>query len=223
MRALRRPSVWISLTALFFSLAGAAVAKSGLITSKQIQNGTITSADVRNGSLRTQDFRSRDRKELTGPAGPRGRTGAAGATGERGATGPAGTPGAAGSPGAPGAPGLPGQRGPSDVYTQTTTTSGAPASVTVPAGDYLLHALVDVTTADAATPTTCTLAAGGTTVDSSTFTPALGSTAARIPLDGTASPAAQSAVTVTCSTGTTSRNFLSALAVGAVHEQPEGP
>jgi len=79
---------------------------------------------------------------LTGEQGPRGATGPAGATG---ATGPAGATGPRGEKGEKGDTGSSGAAGPSDIFT-TAGTDGIPstatedtrATLTLPAGSYLL-------------------------------------------------------------------------------------
>lgn len=81
----------------------------------------------------------------TGPEGPPGAQGATGAAGAQGPAGPAGEHGPQGERGPQGVPGVPGAAGPSDIY----TTTGSPlqldgtdqdvASLTLPAGSYLLQ------------------------------------------------------------------------------------
>ena len=92
----------------------------------------------------------------TGPRGPRGVTGAPGATGA------AGAPGAAGAAGAPGPVGAQGPAGPSDLYLDSSTsanlTDGVPstiATLSLPAGSYLLTATGYATGATADGTVTC--------------------------------------------------------------------
>jgi hypothetical protein len=98
--------------------------------------------------------------EVVGPAGPQGLTGETGATGARGPSGSNGAAGATGAPGATGATGATGETGargalgpagPSDVYTTTggarsvqSTSEETRATLTLPAGSYLLLGQADV-------------------------------------------------------------------------------
>jgi hypothetical protein len=119
-------SMLVALLALVMAMTGSAVAAS-LITSKQIKNGTIQTKDISKKAL----------KSLRGQRGPTGLAGTAGAAG------------AAGAPGAPGAKGDKGDPGPSHSYTDigglvnfngTANNDTTVASVTVPAGTYVIRA-----------------------------------------------------------------------------------
>ncbi|MCW3007014.1 MAG: collagen-like protein [Solirubrobacterales bacterium] len=111
--------------------------------------------DFANSSASSTD-NSAGSSDTTGPAGPAGPQGLTGETGARGAGGPAGATGAtgakgtAGETGATGATGATGERGaggpagPSDIFTTTgssgltTTSEDTRATLTLPAGAYLL-------------------------------------------------------------------------------------
>jgi hypothetical protein len=139
----RRPSpaTVIAVLALFVALGGTSYAAVKLpknsVGKKQIRTGAVASSEVRNGSLLAQDFRA---GQL--PAGPTGATGARGATGPRGRTG---------ATGARGATGAAGPTGPAADLKPLSTTfsskgvSGAStsvASLTLPAGTWLVLATV---------------------------------------------------------------------------------
>jgi hypothetical protein len=124
-----------SVLALFVALGGSATAalvingkniKAGSITGKSIKNNTIGSSKITDGDLLAKDFKA---GEL--PAGAQGPQGAQGV------------------PGAPGTNGQNGAPGPSDIYA-VGVVSGAlgndsanpttVASLTLPAGSYLIEA-----------------------------------------------------------------------------------
>ena len=111
---------------------------------------------------------------LTGVAGPKGATGAqgptgpqgvAGSPGAQGAPGQQGVPGPQGVPGAPGsdgAPGTTGARGPSDAYIASDATANFSdgvftdvATVTVPAGSYVVSFNAYLNSASAALVARC--------------------------------------------------------------------
>jgi hypothetical protein len=79
-----------------------------------------------------------------GPQGERGPQGAPGSPGAQGATGAQGAEGQRGATGAQGVPGPTGAAGPSDIFTTTGTTGATTgthatrASLTLPAGSYLV-------------------------------------------------------------------------------------
>jgi hypothetical protein len=124
MNRLRRlrptPAIFVALIALVLAMGGSAIAAS-LITSKQIKDGTIQTKDISKKALKSL----------------------------RGKRGPAGAAGAAGTAGAAGAKGDKGDAGPSHSYTDigvstlfngTANNDTTVASVTVPAGTYVIKA-----------------------------------------------------------------------------------
>jgi hypothetical protein len=126
-----------SLLALFVALGGTATAAI-VITGKNVRDGSLTGRDVKNNSVGSQKIKdgnllARDFKAGQLPAG------AHGLQGTQGAQGAQGTAGADGQNGAP---------GPSDIYVvgndfealDITGGKTEVASVTVPAGSYLLGA-----------------------------------------------------------------------------------
>jgi hypothetical protein len=123
---LRRPSpaLVISVIALFVALGGTGYAASKLarnsVGSAQIRTGAVGSSEVKDHSLKLKDF---GRGQI--PAGARGAVGPAGANGTNGTNGHDGA------------------RGPSDAYVSGPVTSANgsnSASVSVPAGDYVVAA-----------------------------------------------------------------------------------
>jgi hypothetical protein len=120
---LRRPSpaLVISVVALFVALGGTGYAALRLpknsVGAAQIKTGAVGTSEVKDHSLRLKDFRSGQI-----PAGARGAVGPAGANGHDG---------------------TPGARGPSDAYVSgnvTPANDSNSASVSVPAGDYVVAA-----------------------------------------------------------------------------------
>jgi hypothetical protein len=151
----------ISVIALFVALGGTGYAASKLarnsVGSAQIRTGAVGTSEVKDHSLRLKDFRSGQI-----PAGARGAVGPAGANGTNGHDG------------------APGGRGPSDAYTGNNTgpSNGSnSASVSVPAGDYVVAAsgqvlyFKDNSTYPASEgETTCSLtSAGDTSHNATTF------------------------------------------------------
>ena len=111
---------------------GTAQIKKNAVTGAKIKSSAVSSSDVKNGSLLAADF-----------AGGQLPSGAQGATGP---AGPKGDKGDAGTNGTNGTNGTTGPRGPSNVYadrndTSTAITSNTQlASITVPAGKYIVMA-----------------------------------------------------------------------------------
>jgi hypothetical protein len=135
----------IALIALFVALGGGAYAAMNLpknsVGTRQLKRGAVTPPKLSRATL----------KKLQGSTGPRGAKGAKGAKGDKGATGAA---------------------GPSDVYAAGNAAGAMSgsytqvATVTVPAGDYLLQAKVTIfaTAAKSAAIAACQIAptaAGG--------------------------------------------------------------
>jgi hypothetical protein len=135
----------IALLALFVALGGGAYAAMNLpknsVGARQLKRGAVTPPKLSPATV----------KKLQGSTGPRGAKGAKGAKGDKGATGPA---------------------GPSDIYAAGNAAGAMSgsytqvASVTVPAGDYLLQAKVTIfaTAAKSAAIAACQIApaaAGG--------------------------------------------------------------
>lgn len=106
-RRARRPSpaLVIALLALFFALAGTALAAARLVitSSSQVRNGVLVGADVRNASLSAAKLTPAARAALA-------------AAGRQGPAGPAGAPGPVGPAGPAGQQGLRGARPRVDVY-----------------------------------------------------------------------------------------------------------
>jgi hypothetical protein len=117
VRFFKHPATVIATLALFLAVGGGTAAyATGLINGSQIKNHSIAAKKLTKSAI----------KSLRGKRGPRGATGATGATGAagaRGATGPI---------------------GPSNAYAASVGGGNADgstlASVTVPAGSYVLHA-----------------------------------------------------------------------------------
>ena len=165
------PSMIVAMLALFVGLGGTAVAAgNALITGRQIANSSITGADVKNKSLTPTDFRGsvRGARGPAGPQGPQGTPGPTGPPGPQGIEGPTGSQGPQGLPGPTGPPGAQGPKGdkgdkgdpgPSDSfysYTDDTTietttiveeTERVLESLALPAGNYVLVAHAEISTA----------------------------------------------------------------------------
>lgn len=112
---LKKPSVWIALTALFFALSGGAYATSQLIDGRNIKKGTIGEAQLNRRSRAKLNRRAQrgppGPQGLQGPAGPAGAKGADGVDGNDGKTGATGSQGPQGLAGRDGAPGRDGKDG----------------------------------------------------------------------------------------------------------------
>lgn len=132
----------IALLALFVALGGGAYAAMSLpknsVGARQLKRGAVTPPKLSRATVK-------ELQGATGPRGPKGAKGAKGATGDKGATGPA---------------------GPSDVYAAGNAAGAMSgsytqvASVTVPAGDYLLQAKTTIfaTAAESAAIAACQIA-----------------------------------------------------------------
>lgn len=121
-----------SIVALFVALGGTAAA-AVMITGKNVADGSLTGRDVKNSSLGSKKIKDGDLVAKDFKAGQL----------------PAGAQGAQGPQGAAGADGSDGAAGPSDIYAAgnanevldtTGLTTTEVASITVPAGSYLLGA-----------------------------------------------------------------------------------
>jgi hypothetical protein len=189
----------VGYLALFSTLGGVSYAATTIGT-KNIKNGAVTSAKVKDGSLVAKDFKA---GQL--PMGAKGDTGAAGATGPQGAKGETGATGAKGDTGLKGDTGntgLTGPRGPSNVYTTSSSgfgSSGAAVNATkaLPAGKYLVIAKLDGFSVDgAAHNPSCSLTASGA-IDA-TFLSIGASQETHGNLQGTADLASAGNVALTC-------------------------
>lgn len=123
----------MSTIAVLLSLGGVSYAAVALprnsVGPTQLRGNAVTSTKVKNGAITLRDIAPATRSALKGQRGDTGATGATGATGSR---------------------------GPSDIY---TSTSSAPSTVTLPAGKHLVFGF-----AHSSTPgVTCTLAIGSAT------------------------------------------------------------
>jgi hypothetical protein len=127
----------ISVVALFVALGGSATAAI-LVTGKNVKNGSLTGLDVKDNSISSPDVKNGGLLAKDFKAGqlPKATPGAQGAQGPQGTQGPSGAEGAA---------------GPSDIYVAGAVGGDIPlnpgpeailASITVPAGSYLLGAKV---------------------------------------------------------------------------------
>ena len=133
-----------SIVALFVALGGTAAA-AVMITGKNVADGSLTGRDVKNSSLGSKKIKDGDllAKDFK--------------TGQL----PAGAQGAQGPQGAAGADGSAGAAGPSDIYAvgnanealDTTGGTTEVASLTVPAGSYLLGANLWMTKTETGTST----------------------------------------------------------------------
>jgi hypothetical protein len=87
-RAKPSPAMVVAIAALALSGTGSAVAASGLITGRDVQNnslhgadianGSVRGYDVKNGSLNAVDLSERAKRSLRGATGPQGPAGAPG-------------------------------------------------------------------------------------------------------------------------------------------------
>lgn len=123
----------MSTIAVLLSLGGVSYAAVSLprnsVGPVQLRGNAVTSTKIKNGAITTRDIAPAARSALKGQRGDTGATGATGA---------------------------PGSRGPSDIF---TSTSSAPSSVTLPAGKHLVLGF-----AHSSTPgVTCTLTIGSAT------------------------------------------------------------
>jgi collagen triple helix repeat protein len=154
-RSLPSPALVIACLALFMALGGTGYAATQLSAG---QGQASASKKAKQGPR--------------GPRGPKGAKGAKGATGATGAAGAAGLPGQKGAQGATGAKGDTGPRGPSDgrmafleddVEIGTSeATAKTVASLTLPAGNWMLTANTGLTNVSGATRSAwCALEAGG--------------------------------------------------------------
>ena len=181
LRHIRRNLV--SYLALFVALGGTSYAAVTLprnsVGSAQLQNNAVTSGKVRDHSLLAKDFRAHQLpagpQGQAGPAGPQGARGPAGAAGPQGAsggTGPAGPQGATGPAGPQGDAGATGSQGPAGpvvvlykAQSGTATTSGgtAIATISLPAGKWLLsgHVVADNSSSTAAAEPDCSIGTVG--------------------------------------------------------------
>ena len=202
----------IALIALFVALGGSAYAAFGLpknsVGAKQLKRGAVTPPKLSRSTV----------KALKGKAGPRGPKGAVGAKGDRGTTGPI---------------------GPSDVYVAGNAfgaMSGSytqVASVTVPAGDYLLQAKATIfaTAASSAAIAACQIAptapgGPGTWDQARVSLPAIpGEVSSQaLALAGAGSFGSPQSVVLACRTESGTTTFddarVWAIKVGAVHGVP---
>ena len=99
-----------------------------------------------------------------GPAGPQGATGADGATGATGPQGPAGATGATGPQGLTG-PGAEGYADQTATAVSIGTSDVTLATLSLPAGSYLLTAKASLIRTSGSGTTTCTLYNGATVLD----------------------------------------------------------
>jgi hypothetical protein len=170
--------------AVFLALGG------GALAAVQLPKNSVGSAQLKAGAVTPAKLAKVTKRELEGrggstvPAGPAGPAGAAGPNGETGATGEQGPKG---EPGERGERGEEGPRGPSDLYRETSVEgtefllfSGAEAtiaSLTVPAGNYLVTAKETAEAFVSATPATleCRIKTGSETRDVSATTVQAGS------------------------------------------------
>ena len=121
----------ISLLALFVALGGGAYAVTSL------PRNSVGTTQLRRGAVTPAKLSKAAKVRLRGPAGPRGATGAKGDTGATGGSGPAG------APGADGVTDLYAAGASSGPLTSSYTTI---ASLSLPAGSYLLQGKVTVGT-----------------------------------------------------------------------------
>jgi len=208
----------IALIALFVALGGGAYAAFKLprnsVGTKQLRRGAVTPPKLSRAALK-------ELKGATGPRGPQGKTGKAGpkgAKGEKGDTGPT---------------------GPSDIYAAGAAAGSLSgsytqvASITVPAGDYLLQAKTTIfsaateTAAIAACQIAPTAAGGPGTWDQTRVTaPAIaGQTTSEVAaLAGADSFSSQQTIVLACRTELNSASFddarVWAIKSGAVHGIP---
>jgi hypothetical protein len=131
VKQLKHPATIIAAVALFASLGGGAVAYA---------TGAINGALIKNHSIATKKLTKKAIKQL------------------HGAKGATGAPGAAGAPGVAGAPGPPGPIGPSSAtstyntsFVNYGTTDTVVASLTLPAGSYLVQANTTISNGTAET------------------------------------------------------------------------
>jgi len=185
----------VAVIALIASLAGTAAATRYLVSSpRQLRPGVITERLLAH-SVRVKLARVGNTGN-TGPAGPVGPKGAKGDKGDTGETGPQGPVGPSAGYGAS-------NTAATDLAQGTTTV----VTVSVPAGNYVAHANVDLLNKDtAATTASCRLEDGtGTVLDAVSQTTAAGAEAT-IPLDGVVTLAAAGSLRVRC-TETTGQNL----------------
>jgi hypothetical protein len=209
----------LALLALFVALGGGAYAAMKLpknsVGTRQLKRGAVTPPKLSPAAV----------KALKGDRGPAGAKGAKGATGPKGAKGDAGPVGPA---------------GPSDVYAAGASSGpiggsfGQVASVSVPAGEYLLGAKVTIgsTTEGAAATVLCQIAkttSGGTgiTWDQAAVTaPAVAGqfTSEALSLSGAEKFTSSQAVVLSCQTAFGSASYddarVWAIKAGAVHGLP---
>jgi len=191
----------VALVALFAALGGTAVATRYLVTSpKQLKPGVITERLLAH-SVRVKLARVGNTGN-TGPAGPVGPKGAKGDQGEQGPIGPSAGYSASGVP--------------ADLPSGLNPV----ASVDVPAGNYLVHANVDLTLTTGAGPVTqqCQLDVdnGSTVLEQVAATIAATNTEVVIPLDGATTLSAAGTLHLECTKPTSKTIHVNAARLTAV-------
>ena len=213
----------MSTIAVFLALGGVSYAAI------KLPSNSVGTKQIRKGAVTRQKLDPKLLSSLTGATGPQG---IPGATGPKGSTGLQGN-GVQGVEGAQGPTGAPGANG-TDAYVVGTSlksldTSGVSptevASITVPAGSYLLGAHMWLAKAASGTSqTTCKLESGiaGTLWDeSSTTLPTGSSERANMALAGADTFTAEQVIKVICGAFSTATNAVDvrlwATKVGTLH------
>jgi len=171
---MKRSLVVAAAVAASVAVAGVALATipdGGVISACYQSGGILRVIDVAGGASCKQNETSLA-WNVQGPQGPQGAQGAQGIAGPQGATGAQGVTGAQGATGATGATGptgATGAAGTSDVYIlrdvvgvrRLDTNANSKATLSVPAGNYLINAKAHVWTRDGDTqPAHCQLSTG---------------------------------------------------------------
>lgn len=201
----------IALIALIVALSGSAYAAVSL------PRDSVGTRQLRTGAVTKSKISKRTRAALHGARGSRGKTGHAGATGPKGPIGPTGARGGAGAAGT---------TGPSDLYAAGNSgvnlshTNTTVASVTVPAGSYVLEATVNVN-ASPKGEIGCSIETTGTTYDGKAVDPAADGANEVIALSGAATFTTPQTLRLDCSTFSTSafagNARLFAIKTGRIH------
>jgi hypothetical protein len=228
---------------LVLAVSSGAIAAKGLLTGADIKNGSLSGADIATHSLGAGLFTASARESLAG-SGPRGKAGTDGAAGLIGANGATGLDGAKGAPGSTGASGTSGATGTTGATgssgssgtngtngTNGTVTpiaatgalTGIPtgaafvtvASLTVPAGRYVVLAKTQIAQTGAGDSVDCTLKAAATTLDQSSMKTLPALAAVTVPLQAVTTVVSSTLLTVQCNVEVANgtANFSSLIAI----------